>query len=159
MELVGTMTGMGYISQDEVANIPTVPGEKSGIVYGPLESFPLPPDAVLLWVSPAEAMLLDESNGGSRWTADRVGVPAFGRPSCAAIGAALERGGPTLSLGCSGMRLFTGVDAGLQLAVLPRPALAGLVESLAAVTAANAQMRTYYEGRLEALAGRASDPA
>lgn len=156
MQLVETMREVGYIDPAEVPNIPTVAGEKSGIVYGPLESFPLPADVVLVWVSPDAAMLLEESTGGSHWEADRVGIPTFGRPSCAAIGAALQRGEPALSLGCSGMRLFTGIDSDLQLAVLPRPALAHLAERVATITAANAKMREYYERRLEAVAGRSS---
>ena len=37
MDLVGQIGTLGYIDPAEAANIPSVPGDKSGIVYGPLE--------------------------------------------------------------------------------------------------------------------------
>jgi uncharacterized protein (DUF169 family) len=144
MELVGQIGGMGYIDPGEAANIPSVPGAKSGIVYGPLESFPLVPDAVLMWVSGNAAMILAEATGSARWTADQHGTATFGRPSCAAIPVAVRNGTPTFSLGCTGMRTFTAVDPELQLAVLPKAVLPRLGERLAATAAVNAQMAQYY---------------
>lgn len=144
MSLVGRMGEVGYIGSEEAANIPTVPGEKSGIVYGPLDQLPVEPDVVLLWVTPASAMLLDEATGGSRWTPKRQGIATFGRPSCAAIPMALAHGQPALSVGCTGMRAFTEIGGDLQLAVLPRAALLGLCEALAQTAHANRQMTEYY---------------
>jgi uncharacterized protein (DUF169 family) len=144
MDLVGKISELGYIHPAEAGNIPSVPGEKQGIVYGPLESFPGTPDAVLLWVSGAAAMLLSEATGSARWSADRHGTPTFGRPSCGAIPMALTSEAPTFSLGCTGMRTFTAVDPNLQLAVLPNATLPQLRARLEAMTAVNAQMANYY---------------
>jgi uncharacterized protein (DUF169 family) len=144
MELVGQIGGMGYVDPAEAANIPSVPGEKGGIVYGPLASFPGTPDVVLLWVSGKAAMLLSEASGSARWTADQHGTPTFGRPSCAAIPVAVKNDTPTFSLGCTGMRTFTAVEPELQLAVLPKAVLPGLHERLEAMTVINAQMAQYY---------------
>jgi uncharacterized protein (DUF169 family) len=144
MELVGHICAIGYVAPDEPAKIPSVSMEKSGIVYGPLEKFPVAPDVVLVWVSAASAMALAEATGASRWTAEQRGAATLGRPSCAAIPAAIRQATPTFSLGCTGMRAFTGIDDSLQLAVLPKAALAGLGERLEAVATVNAQMAEYY---------------
>lgn len=147
MGLVGNMGEIGYLDPEEAGNIPSVPGEKTGIVYGPLSGFPLDPDMVLLWVSGTGAMLLDEATGASRWTPERTGTASFGRPSCAAVAVSASRGTPTFSVGCSGMRTFTEIDDDLELAVLPRPVLAGLRERLEATVRANAQMAEYYQSQ------------
>jgi uncharacterized protein (DUF169 family) len=144
MALVGKITEMGYVDVTEAANIPSVPGDKAGIVYGPLESFPLEPDVVLVWVSPSSAMLLAEATGTSRWTPEQQGAATYGRPSCGAIPIALQNRAATFSLGCTGMRTFTAVDADLQLAVLPMSALPGLAQRLEAASVVNAQMQDYY---------------
>jgi uncharacterized protein (DUF169 family) len=145
MNLVGKMGEIGYIDPQEAANIPSVPGEKNGIVYGPLEQFPIEPDIVLLWCTPASTMLLDEAVGASRWTPEQGGIGTFGRPSCAAIPIALSRGLPTLSVGCQGMRVFTEIDADLELAVLPKATLSQLSEAVNDTVHANAQMNEYYQ--------------
>jgi uncharacterized protein (DUF169 family) len=156
MELVGHICGIGYVQPDEPANIPSEPSDKSGIVYGPLANFPLEPDAVLLWVSAASAMPFAEATGTSRWTPEQHGAATFGRPSCAAIPAAMKQETPTFSLGCTGMRMFTEIDADLQLAVVPKSALAGLRERLEAVASVNAQMAEYYAAQKARFAGGAS---
>jgi uncharacterized protein (DUF169 family) len=144
MGLVGQIGTMGYIDPAEAANIPSVPGDKSGIVYGPLESFPVTPDVVLLWASGNAAMLLAEATQSGNWTAGHRGTATFGRPSCAAIPVAVLNETPTFSLGCMGMRTFTAVEPELQLAVLPRATLFTLQERLDKIAAVNAQMAVYY---------------
>lgn len=144
MALVGTMGEMGYVDPAEAAHIPSVPGEKSGIVYGPLARFPTRPDVVLAWVTAAGAMLLDEATGASRWTSELGGTITFGRPSCAALAVAIAGGFPVHSVGCAGMRTFTEIEGELQLAVLPYPALHGLEGQLAAVGRINAEMDELY---------------
>jgi uncharacterized protein (DUF169 family) len=158
MAVVGQMGEIGYVSADEAGSIPSVPGEKHGIVYGPLAEFPLVPDTVLVWVSGQGAMLLDEATGASRWTPELAGTASFGRPSCAAIAVAAQRGKPTFSVGCSGMRTYTGVDADLHLAVLPGPALADLRSRLERTAAANAQMLDYYRGQKALFSDSAAGP-
>ncbi|HEY1365840.1 MAG TPA: DUF169 domain-containing protein [Gaiellaceae bacterium] len=152
MELVGQMGEIGYVDPAEAANIPAVPGEKSGIVYGPLEGFPLDPDVVLAWVSGRSAMLLDEATGASTWTPEQTGLMTYGRPSCAAVAMSVLSARPTMSVGCSGMRIFTGIDPDLNLAVLPREILADLPERLTATVRANAQMADYYNEQKQQLA-------
>jgi uncharacterized protein (DUF169 family) len=152
MQLVGQMGEIGYVDPAEAANIPSVPGEKSGIVYGPLEEFPVEPDIVLAWVTGRGAMMLDEATGASRWTPEQAGLMTFGRPSCAAVAVAMRTSGPAFSVGCAGMRIFTGVDPDLNLAVLPRPVLVDLEERLAATARANEQMAEHYNAQKQRFA-------
>jgi uncharacterized protein (DUF169 family) len=147
MDLVGRIGQVGYLGPEEAENIPSVPGDKCGIVYGPLGSIPLEPDVALAWVSPAATMLLAEAIGASRWTPEQAGIATFGRPSCAAVPVAIARGTPTFSAGCAGMRTFTEVERGLQLAVLPRPALDGLRERLEVTARLNERMNEYYDAQ------------
>jgi len=144
MDLVVQMGETCYLDGAEVPHIPTVAGEKSGIVYGPLTDLEDQPDAVLLWVTPYQAMLLQEATKAVAWTANS-GVPTFGRPACAAIPAAMLKGTAVLSLGCMGMRTFTEVAQEQLLAVLPQQALAELTDSLQLATTANQQMQQFYE--------------
>lgn len=143
MGLVGQMGAAEYLEGEEVANIPTLPGPTRGVVYGPLAQVEGAPDAVVLWLTPAQAMRLEEATGATRWTG-APGIATFGRPSCAAIPAALQRRQPTLSLGCAGMRIFTGVPADRLLAVLPGASLDALAAGLARMHRANQAMEPFY---------------
>jgi uncharacterized protein (DUF169 family) len=144
MELIGQMQGAGYLDPDEVAYIPTVPGEKAGIVYGPLSEFQGDPDVVLVWLTAEQAMWLQEASGSARWS-PQSGIKAFGRPSCAAIPAALAAGAATLSLGCAGMRTFTEIPPDRLLGVLPGNLLDGLAAGLQRMQNANEAMQARYQ--------------
>ncbi len=98
MDVVGTMTSCGYIALEEVQKIPTVKGQKAGIVYGPLKAFPIHADVILVWLTPRQAMLFSESVGKCRWT-EAAPAAVFGRPACAALAVAFEQSQPALSLG------------------------------------------------------------
>jgi uncharacterized protein (DUF169 family) len=142
--LVGKMCDCGYLLPDEPAAIPTVSGRPQGIVYGPLKSFPMAPDLVLMWVTPRQAMFFGEAVGNSRW-AQRQTAPLLGRPACAALPAALQQGGPTLSTGCMGMRTFTEIDEDRLLAVVPGKEIEAFRRDLATTLALNETMRAHYE--------------
>lgn len=144
--LVEAMCGCGYLSPQEGDRIPAVPGAKSGVLYGPLAEFPQRPDAVLTWLTPAQAMIYQEAAGSASWASGPVRTT--GRPACAAIPAAVNDGRALLSLGCKGMRTFTGVGDDRMLAVIPGEHLDSFVASLRVVAAANAEMASYYNRRL-----------
>jgi uncharacterized protein (DUF169 family) len=149
-ELIGRMTACGYVHKSEPAAIPTHRRRAKGILYGPLADFPEPPDAVLLWLRPDQAMIWSEATGGACWTAAAPSTVS-GRPACAAIPAAMDSGGPALSFGCVGMRTFTKIPADRMLAVVPGPRLAELAEAIARTVDVNRSMRGFYEGRLDDL--------
>jgi uncharacterized protein (DUF169 family) len=146
MGLVGKMTACGYISSDEPAKIPVNKKQADGIVYGPLTQFPVAPDAVLLWLKPAQAMIWSEATGGADWSGSAP-TAVFGRPACAAIPAAMGGAQPTISFGCVGMRTFTGIGDDRMLAVVPGDRLGAFADAVTTTRCVNDAMGEFYEGR------------
>ena len=143
LELVGGMCEIAYLKEEEVKNIPKFESGHSGILYGPLKEFPMEPELVLLWVTPTQAMVLQEATGETAWTlGPQAGV--FGRPACAALPVSLERKRPTLSLGCMGMRTFTEIAEDRMLLSIPGGILSELEEKIANTISANQKMKERY---------------
>jgi len=147
--LVQSMCDAKYLSMDEAANIPSVGRGSAGIVYGPLNDFPLDPDVVLMWVNVAQAMLFTEAAGRAAWTSAPMEVS--GRPGCAAIPLALHNNQPGMSLGCAGMRTFTEIGDDETLAAVPGDVLPGFVDALATTVESNAAMRDFYSAHKAAI--------
>ena len=146
-QLVSSMCYCGYIASDEPAHIPAVQSRPKGIVYGPLDAFPLRADAVVCWLNPMQAMIWNEACGEARW--DRsVSAPVTGRPACAALPAGIHQTRPVLSFGCMGMRTFTDVAGDRMLATIPGALLAEFASKLQAMRSANDAMQSFYRGRL-----------
>ena len=143
MSLIGNMCSIAYLREDEVSSIPRFTPGPSGAVYGPLGKFPLEPDNVILWVTPKQAMYVEESLCGTQWTGNQS--PVLGRPACAALPLADDAGRATLSMGCIGMRTFTEIPDGYSLVAIPSIALEGLAAHLSETLAANATMEACYK--------------
>lgn len=147
-ELMGVaqmMVGCGYLASDEPEKIPAVQKNKIGIVYGPLNEFPIEPDLVLLWLTPPQGMIFSEAVRVCSWT-ETSPVAVLGRPACAALPVALNNARATLSFGCAGMRTFTGIHEDRLLGVLPGNTVEEFLDSLGSTIEANRTMRMYYEG-------------
>ncbi len=145
MGLVEQMCAERYIAADEPPALPSVPGDKSGIVSGPLDELPTDPDVLLVWLSPAQAMIYNEAAGSANWTTD--GPAIFGRPTCAALPAAMASSRPAMSLGCVGMRTFTQVPEDLMLGVIPAGEADSFLDAIDTAVRANEAMRPFYEGQ------------
>ena len=154
MELVGTMGKCGYISADEPGQIPTSKVRAQGIVYGPLAQFPMEPHVVLCWLTPFQAMIWNEADGGAVWTTDSPSV-VFGRPACAALPAGMALNRPVMSLGCMGMRTFTEVARDRLLAAVPGSRLQAFADALASMRNINDGMASFYLSRKENFANSA----
>jgi uncharacterized protein (DUF169 family) len=146
MESVGAMIAEGYLGADEPPRIPTVARKSAGVVYGPLRDFPIEPDAVVLWLTPRQAMVLSEASGASQWKG-HTQAAALGRPACAAIPTALSRGSVAASLGCVGMRTYTEIADDRMLAVVPSGAVSQLAAKLTDIVVANRAMGEFHEAR------------
>ena len=142
--LVQSMCDAQYLQIEEVAKIPSIQKKGAGVVYGPLADFPLDPDLVLMWLTPAQAMIYNEATGNASWTSSPATVS--GRPGCTALPLALSSGEPGMAFGCIGMRTFTEIPDDRVLAVLPGGKVAEFVEALQATVTANAGMKAFYEG-------------
>jgi hypothetical protein len=107
--LVQSMCDAQYLEMSEVANIPSVRKAGTGVVYGPLADLPVEPDVVLMWLTPAQAMIYNEASGNANWTAEAGQVS--GRPHRHAHvhghRGRPHAGGPA---GCQGRRVRGGVE-------------------------------------------------
>lgn len=142
-ETIGAMNAAGYLDPAEVARLPMMSRPASGVLYGPLAAFPADPDLALMWVTARGAMLIAEATEAARWDGT-AGISMTGRPGCAALPVADAARGPVLSLGCTGMRMRTGVGDALMLAGLSGAALAPFLAALEATARANRVMDDYY---------------
>jgi uncharacterized protein (DUF169 family) len=147
MAEVGQMCAASYVREAEVEHVPKNENPSAGIVYGPLGSFPLEPDAVLLWLTPQQAMVMNECCGLINWSEPADGV--FGRPGCSAVPLALVKGKPSQSWGCVGMRLNTDIPDELFLMVVPGNRLPTLEVDLIFATEVHQRMKDYYLGRAQ----------
>lgn len=142
-ELVGTMVGLGYFGLEEVPRLPSIHRPHAGIVYGPLERFPLAPDAVVVQVRPFQAMLLAEASGGATLR-ERPELAVMGRPACAAVARSVTERVATMSVGCIGARTYVELSDDRALLVLPAENLARTVERLPALARANAVLAGFH---------------
>jgi uncharacterized protein (DUF169 family) len=150
-DTLGFMTGLGYLQMEEVPGIPRLPETPAAVVYAPLGETPVEPDVVLVAGQPGRLMLLFEA-------ATRAGVPPrlplLGRPTCMALPAALA-GGPAMSLGCVGNRVYTGLDEDELYVALPGHEVVRVVAELATIASANATLADYHARRRAELATEA----
>lgn len=142
--LVQSMCDAQYLEMAEVAKIPAMSKKGAGIVYGPLADIPVDPDVVLMWLTPAQAMIYNEATGNASWTASSPGSVS-GRPGCSALPLAMDSEEPRMALGCIGMRTFTGIANDRLLAAVPGDKVEEFTAALEKTVAANAGMQSFYE--------------
>ncbi|WDT79670.1 MAG: DUF169 domain-containing protein [Candidatus Manganitrophus sp.] len=138
------MCEVGYVKPEEAEQIPALAKKGKAMLYGPLSNFPVVPEVVVIWLQPAQAMLLREATGDAEWKSD-VSSKIFGRPACAALAVASQGAAVSLSFGCSGMRTFTGVEPAYMLAALSGRLLDHLEPQLRRTHKANCAMQAFYD--------------
>ena len=138
------MMGLDYVREEEVAAIPVLERKAKHAVYGPLREFPLDPEVVLLFVDARQGLVLSEAvervDGGA--------APAMGRPACAVVPRAINRGAAAMSLGCCGARAYLDAlsdDAALW--ALPGSGLDAYCEQIASLAGANRTLAAFHERR------------
>jgi uncharacterized protein (DUF169 family) len=145
--LVSMMTVLGYIRLEEVPNIPRRGGPFGVAVYAPLEAAPCDPDVVLVRGNSKQMMLVAEA-------ARAAGIghegAAMGRPACAMVPATLESTRSTLSLGCIGCRVYTGLADEEMYLALPGAMLGAVVGQLETILKANRTLETFHQERRDA---------
>jgi uncharacterized protein (DUF169 family) len=143
--VVGTMLQLGYLRPEEVPNIPRRQAQFGAAVYAPLEGATSEPDLILVRGNPRQVMLLQEA----AQAADVGGGSALmGRPTCAALPAAIRAGHGVASLGCIGNRVYTELGDDELYYALPGRHLAAVVEKLATIVNANRELEKYHRARL-----------
>ena len=142
-ETLAFMTNIGYVRMEEVPAIPVLRQTPGAVVYAPLGDTPVDPDVVLFGGPAARVMLLHEAAVASGISAS---VNTFGRPTCMALPAALASG-MTMSTGCIGNRVYTGIEEGELYAAVPGKDVAKLASVGAKINSANAELQAYHEAR------------
>src|SRR5262249_39114520 len=102
--VVGTMVSLGYVTPEEVPGIPHRQDRFGVAAYAPLASTPCEPDVVLVRGNARQIMLLQEA---AQAAGAGSAAPLMGRPTCAAIPAAMSTQAGVSSLGCIGNRIYT----------------------------------------------------
>jgi len=147
--IIDAMCELEYLSPEEVTAIPGVPPGHKSIVYGPLAQMPVDSDVVLFFARPGQAMLLAEASDSVSWTGS--GISAFGRPTCAAIPMALKSGVPSMSMGCIGFRVNSGISDDELLMAVPGAQLESLLGRLDTTVNANSALEQFHTERSAAL--------
>jgi uncharacterized protein (DUF169 family) len=142
--VVGTMINLGYLRSEEVPNIPRR-RERFGVaVYAPLDRAADEPDIVLVRGNARQIMMLEEA-------AQAAGAGSsgalMGRPTCAALPAAMQSGRGVASLGCIGNRVYTELGDDELYYALPGQHLAAVVDKLATIVNANRELEKYHQAR------------
>ena len=126
--------GLGYVREEDVAQIPVLGSRPQYVIYGPLAETPADPDVVLLFARANQVLILAEAaqqlEGGA--------PPAMGRPACAVIPQVKNTGGTALSLGCCGARAYLDVlTEEVALFAVPGGRLEAFAGRVAALARAN----------------------
>ena len=129
---------------EEIAQTARFVHTRSGVVYGPLWKFPLRPDLVLLWATLPQMGVLQEVTGSIMWQNNPQDA-VFTRPACSVLAIADAHEKPAMSLGCVGMRLYTGIPPQYLLMAIPGSRLDQLEEGLQQKGDSEERLRFYQE--------------
>lgn len=146
--LVGTMVQMEYITMENLPKIPRRTAAFGVAVYAPLTAAPVAPDVVLLRGNPKQMMLVAEA-------AQAAGIghemAAKLRPTCAIVPEAAEAGQTTLSIGCIGNRIYTGLGDDELYCAIPGSQVPAIVGKLETIITANRELEIFHHQRKPAL--------
>jgi uncharacterized protein (DUF169 family) len=146
-DVVGTMVSLGYLRMEEVPGIRRRDGRFGVALYAPLERAPAEPDVVLVIGNAKQIMLLEEA---AQAAGVGNGAALMGRPTCAALPAAMQSQRGVASLGCIGNRVYTEMADDQLYYALPGKHLAAVIEKLASIVIANRELEKYHRARVPA---------
>ncbi len=142
--LIGTMTRIEYLQIEEVSTIPRLSKRFGIVLYSPLTAAPVAPDVVLVRGNPKQVMLLAEAVYAAGVGQD---VAARLRPTCAIVPKATEEGRSSLSLGCIGNRVYTGLGDDEMYLAIPGAKVVAVLEKLDRIIAANDELEGFHRDR------------
>ena len=135
---------LGYVREQDVAQIPVLAARPKYVVYGPLAEMPVAPDVVLLFVRADQTLVLSEASQ----QIESGLPPAMGRPACAVIPQAMNSGRSALSLGCCGARAYLDVMTGdVAIYAVPGASAEAFAERVAALARANGILTKFHQLR------------
>jgi uncharacterized protein (DUF169 family) len=143
--LVGTMIGLEYLRQEEVATIPRRDSPFGVALYAPLAEAPFVADVVIVRGNAKQLMLLAEA-ASAAGLSHEGGM--MGRPTCAMVPEALRSGHVAVSFACIGNRVYTELADDELYAAVPGPQLARLIDKLTTIVRANRELENFHRTRM-----------
>jgi len=131
---VAALVESGWVSPEQIPDIPTVRERPGSVTYGPLAQTSLTPDVVLVRIRAGQLMLLAEAVPG---------LQIGGKPQCRVIALAKEQGQVAASLGCTLSRTRTGLSGDEITCAIPGPRLVEVVRNVEATARIDAVAESY----------------
>ncbi|MEX2659591.1 MAG: DUF169 domain-containing protein [Acidimicrobiales bacterium] len=131
---VATLLGSGWVTTDDVPQIPVVTERPGAVTYGPLRDTPVDPDVILVRLTPRSLMVLSDALPGLR---------VEGKPQCHIVAVAKERQEVAASVGCMLSRVRTGMPSTETTCAIPASKLAHVVAAVQATAAIDARVAAY----------------
>jgi uncharacterized protein (DUF169 family) len=152
MDALKVFGDLGYVRQEDLAQIPVLEARREYVLYSPLADTPLPPDVVLMFVNANQTLILSEA---TQQVENRT-PPAMGRPACAIVPQVMNTGRASLSLGCCGARVYLDVlTDSVAIFAVPGGKLEAYTQRIEALSNANTILSKFHRIRLQdVLAGR-----
>ena len=144
---IGFMVESNYLAMPEVPGIPVLQDSPQFIAYGPADLVPFDADVVIVAAKPMQAMFIYEA--ALKAGAGNALTNAIGRPGCAILPLTVSQETTSLSFGCMGNRVFTGISDGDLYVGIPGAKYAEVVEKLKEVITANCAMEGHYRSKLD----------
>ena len=142
--VVGTMVQLEYLNMEEVPHIPQLEGPFGVAVYASLSDTTAEPDVVVISGTPRQIMLLAEAAHAAGLSSDASMV---GRPTCAAIPAAIQSDKTATNLGCIGNRVYTDMQDDELYFICPGQHLEKIEGRLNTILKANQALESYHSER------------
>ena len=142
--LVGTMVGLEYLTSEEVPKIPHRTSPFGVAIYGPLPAAPFEPDVVLVRGRAKQVMLVAEA---AHMAVIGSEVAAKLRPTCAVLAETIETGRASISLGCIGNRVYTGLGDDELYIALPGKQVSQVLNKLTSIVRANRELEAFHRNR------------
>jgi uncharacterized protein (DUF169 family) len=131
---VATLLEAGWVTMEDVPEIPAVRTRPGSVTYGLLAETPVDPDVVLLRVNGKQLMVLVDALPGLRIDS---------KPQCHIVAVAKEQSDVAASVGCALSRVRTGMAATDMSCAIPGPRLAEVVDAVVATAAADSRVARY----------------
>ena len=131
---VAALVGSGWVSMEDVPQIPVVLERPEAVTYGPLAESPVDPAVVLVRLTAKSLMVLSDALPGLR---------VEGKPQCHIVAVAKEQGEVAASVGCMLSRVRTGIPSTETTCAIPASKLAAVVAAVEATAAVDAQVAAY----------------
>lgn len=133
----------------EVQELPRRPGAFGVAIYAPFDDLPCAADVVLVRGTAKQLMLLEEASQSAGIASSGA---TRGRPTCAVLPQTMQSGRTTVSFGCIGNRVYTGLRDEESYYAIPGMNLGEVVTRLSTVIQANQQLELLHRSRLSARA-------